>query len=298
MQDEITTAVTLAIGPAIIDAEQHRASRKKPESMGAWDACMRGMWHLDRQEPDENAKARGLFERAIELDPNLSAAYQGLVYSYVDEIQTGAWKSRPMAEANLSAIDHAKILAILRPLAHRAIALDPSDANAHAALGWVLRIEGDLEGALDRAEQALALNGNCADACRLKGMSLVFLGQHREGCEILLAHLRLNPRDPGNWRAFHMIAMGRYLLGDYAGAVAAERRAMQENPNQSLSYRWLVAALAQLGRITEARDVERDLSSMVSPAWLDQHWGLRWPWMREEDHARLLDGLHKAGWQG
>ena len=74
---------------------------------------------------------------------------------------------------------------------------------------------------------------------------------------------------------------------------------MQENPNQSLSYRWLVAALAQLGRITEARDVKRDLSSMVSPAWLDQHWGLRWPWMRrEEDHARLLDGLHKAGWQG
>ena len=73
---------------------------------------------------------------------------------------------------------------------------------------------------------------------------------------------------------------------------------MHENPNQTLSYSWLVAALAQLGRITEARDVERELSSTVSPEWLDQRWGLRWPWMREEDHARLLDGLRNAGWQG
>jgi tetratricopeptide (TPR) repeat protein len=163
---------------------------------------MRGLWHLARQEPAENTKARGLFQRAIELDPNLSPAYQGVVYSYIDEIRA------------FGTIDHAEILATVRPLAHRAVALDPSDANAHAALGWVFETEGDHEAALDRAEQALALNANCADAYRLKGVSLVFSGQHHDGCQVLLTHLRLNPRDPGNWRAFHMIAMGRYLLGN------------------------------------------------------------------------------------
>ncbi len=50
VQDEITTAVTLAIGPAISDAEQQRASRKQPESLGAWDAYTRGLWHLARVE--------------------------------------------------------------------------------------------------------------------------------------------------------------------------------------------------------------------------------------------------------
>jgi tetratricopeptide (TPR) repeat protein len=161
----------------------------------------------------------------------------------------------------------------------------------------VLRTEGDHEGALDRAEQALALNANCADAYRLKGLSLVFSGRHRDGCEILLTHLRLNPHDPGNWRTFHMIAMGCYLLGDYAGAVEADRRAMHENPNQYLSYRWLAAALAQLGRITEAQEVMHDAIAKFSPEWFEYQWGRKWPWMRDEDHARLLDGLRKAGWQ-
>jgi hypothetical protein len=34
---------------------------------------------------------------------------------------------------------------------------------------------------------------------------------------------------------------------------------------------------------------------MGSAAWLDQE---RLPLMREVDHARLLDGLRKGGWQG
>jgi hypothetical protein len=73
---------------------------------------------------------------------------------------------------------------------------------------------------------------------------------------------------------------------------------MHENPNQTLSYRWLVAALAQLGRIAEVQNVMHNVTSKFSPEWFDLYWGRRWPWMREEDHARLLDGLRKAGWQG
>jgi adenylate cyclase len=286
VQDEITTAVVLAIGPAIIDAEQQRAGRKRPESLGAWDAYMRGTWHLARQDPAEIEKARSLFKRAIELDHNLSQAYQGLVYSCVEEILV--FHTRDLVETRTT----------VEPLAHRAVALDPSDANAHAALGWVLETEGDHEAALNRTERALALNVNCADAYRLKGMSLVFSGQHRDGCQTLLTHLRLNPRDPGNWRAFHLIAVGCYMLGDYAGAIDADRRAMHENPNQRLSYRWLVAALAQLGRIAEAQSLVRDVTSRFSPEWFDQEWVSRPPWMREEEHGRLLDGLRKDGWQG
>ena len=38
MQDEITEAVTIAITPAIADAERQRAMRKPPESLDAWGA--------------------------------------------------------------------------------------------------------------------------------------------------------------------------------------------------------------------------------------------------------------------
>jgi adenylate cyclase len=284
VQDEITTAVALAIGPAVVDAEQQRARRKTPDNLGAWDSYMRGLWHLARLDTAENDQARRLFERAVELDPNLSQAYQGLAYSYLDEIRV--FGTRSWAETRI----------IAEPLARRAVALDPNDASAHAVLGWVLETVGDHEAALDRAKRALELNANCADAYRLKGLSLVFSGRHHDGCQTLLTHLRLNPRDPANWRAFRAIAMARYLLGDYAGAVEADRRAMQENLNQRISHRWLVAALGQLGRITEAQNVVSDLLSTVPPGWFEQRWGRRPPWMREEDHARLLEGLRKVGW--
>jgi adenylate cyclase len=38
VQDEITEAVTVAIAPAIADAELQRAMRKPPGSLGAWGA--------------------------------------------------------------------------------------------------------------------------------------------------------------------------------------------------------------------------------------------------------------------
>ena len=49
MQDEITRAVVMAIGPRIADAEQRAHLRKPPESLGAWEAYQRGLWH-DGQE--------------------------------------------------------------------------------------------------------------------------------------------------------------------------------------------------------------------------------------------------------
>ena len=46
VQDEITLAVTRAIGPAVADAEQRRALRKPPGNLGAWESYQRGLWHL------------------------------------------------------------------------------------------------------------------------------------------------------------------------------------------------------------------------------------------------------------
>src|SRR5262249_399204 len=48
VQDEITEAVTIAIAPAIADAERQRAMRRPPGSLDAWGAYQRGLWHLSR----------------------------------------------------------------------------------------------------------------------------------------------------------------------------------------------------------------------------------------------------------
>ncbi len=69
LQDEITEAVTIALVPAIADAEQHRALRKPPGSLDAWAAYQRGLWHLSKASAEDNALAEKFFQRAIDLDP-------------------------------------------------------------------------------------------------------------------------------------------------------------------------------------------------------------------------------------
>ena len=58
VQDEITGSVANAIEPAMAQAEQQRVSRKLPDSLDAWEAYHRGLWHFLKQEPGENDQAR------------------------------------------------------------------------------------------------------------------------------------------------------------------------------------------------------------------------------------------------
>ena len=82
VQDEITLSVARAIRPAVADAEQRRALRKPPKSLGAWEAYQRGLWHKSQMRPEDATSARSYFNRALELDPTLAAAHTGLSRLY------------------------------------------------------------------------------------------------------------------------------------------------------------------------------------------------------------------------
>ena len=83
VQDEITNGRSpAAIGPAIDNAEQQRAIRKPPQSLDAWEAYQRGMWHICLHNDAENQTARTYLRKAIELDPTFGPAYRALSRTY------------------------------------------------------------------------------------------------------------------------------------------------------------------------------------------------------------------------
>ena len=131
VQDEITLAVTRAIGPAVADAEQRRALRKPPESLGAWEAYQRGLWHLSQRRLEDVPLARSFFNRALELDPTLAAAHTGLA-SAVSILKSGLFAKRPLAEALRLSGDEAQ----------KALELDPTDAEAHAYQAFAVALQG------------------------------------------------------------------------------------------------------------------------------------------------------------
>src|SRR4029079_2086513 len=91
--------------------------------------------------------------------------------------------------------------------------------------------------------------------------------------------------------------MSHYFQREYEAAAEMARRAIRDHPELTSPYRWLAAALGQLGRTNEARDALRRAIE-VSPESFDFYAYSRPPWFRPEDHQHMLDGLLKAGWQG
>jgi adenylate cyclase len=285
VQDEITHALTTALTPAIADAELRRAIRKPPESLDAWAAYQRGLWHLSKANSEDDTIAQNFFRQAIDLDPTFAPGYSALALA---QLQAAAiYQKLSLAEAQSSA----------EALARRAVSLDGADAEARSCLGWALQARGELDGALVEIERALAMSPNLAVAHWQRGATLIFSGQPMKGLDALETCIRLDPRDPFMAVRLLHIACGLYFAREYEGVIEAAKRLIRSYPDFPMIYRWPAAALGQLGRAAEAREwLEKAISA--APAAFKMYVHNRVPWFRPEDHAHLVEGLRKAGWEG
>ncbi len=286
VQDEITHAVSTAIAPAVADAERHRAVRRRPDKHDCWSAYQRGQWHLSRATPEDNKAAQQCFAEAIAIDANFSGGHAGLALAQMQE--SGLFATRPVAEARIS----------IKVLALRAVASDEGDAEAHACLSWAFNFDGDYEGALAEARRALAISPNLASAHRALGTTLIFAGEPTQGLLALQTSIRLDPRDPLLPWHLNRVTIAHYFARDYGAAVDTARRLIRLYPDFPLIYRWLAAALGQIGRVEEARCALDKAMTIRGGGSFDMYVRERVPWHRSEDYEHMLDGLRKAGWRG
>jgi adenylate cyclase len=285
LQDEITQAVAIAIAPAIAEAERKRAMRRPPGSIDAWAAYQRGLWHFSKSTADDNALAQRYFQQAIDLDPTFAGSYTGLALAYYRA--AGVFGTRSLSETeNLT-----------ETLVRRAVALDGNDAEARIYFGKELMRHGDYAGALTEIEGALATSPNLAEAHGALGAVLTRSGHPREGRPALEKCIKLDPRSPNMHLHLLEITISYYLSREYDATIEAAKRGIRSYPDHSNQYRWLAAALGQAGRIEEAKEMLAKAVAMA-PASFDMFVRRRVPWHRPEDHAHMLEGLRKAGWEG
>jgi adenylate cyclase len=284
-QDEIARTVTTSIGSAVADAEMYRAVHRSPETLDAWELYQQGMWHLAKLTEAENEAACRLFQRAVELNPIFATAHVGLTYTYI--WAGGLYMNVPVAEAYRLASIHAC----------KAVELDPDDADALAVLAWTQMGLGEMNDVVEIARRALSINPYCARAHVILGLGLIFNGRTAEGREAIATFERLSPRDPSVAIARRQIVVSYYFDREYERCVETARRLLSANPALPLNYRWMAAALGQLGRTREAR-AALEKSIAVSPREYDVYVRHRIPWMRPEDYEHMLDGMRKAGWDG
>jgi adenylate cyclase len=284
VQDEITEAVAIAVAPAIATAERQRAMRKAPGSLDVWGAYQRGLWHFSKATLEDNELAENYFQRAIDLDPGFAGGYGGLAWAQIRA--TTAFQTRELSEAQRSAETHAR----------QAVALDETDAEARSCLGQALLRRGEYQGALAEAERAVAISPNLSSAHELRGATLYLSGRFEEGLAALRTAIRLDPLSPGGAQRSVQVATALYFSRQYEAAAEAARQTIRSYPDFPFPYRWLAAALGQIGQIDEAKQaLEKAIA--VAPASFDMFVRNRVPWMRSEDYAHMVEGMRKAGWR-
>jgi TolB-like protein len=286
MQDEIVSRLAGTLNAQLVAAEARRAEQAPtPDSM---DLYFQGMARLNKGlTPDNVARARSFFDRALAADPD-----------NVDAL-IGSAAADARAGANSFVTDPMTAFATAESKLTRALSSVPDHARAHMYLGLVdIWTKRAAEG-IANCEHALALDRNLAHAHSLIGLGEIYIGRAEETEAHIGEALRLSPRDAMAYIWMHIAGMAKNHLCLYEQAVAWSRRAIEANRNYPTANFFLGVALAELGRLDEARSAVK-AGVALNPAFTISRVRAAWT-ARSDDPTflagfeRILEGMRKAG---
>jgi len=239
MQDEIVARLAAALNTELVAAEARRAERTaNPNSM---DFYFQGTaWVNKGMTPDNMARARIFFDRALSSDPDNIDALLGS--ARVDLV----------AGALLFVTDPEAALVAAEAKATKTLSAVPDHARGHLVLGMVYMLTKRAAQGIAGCEHALALDRNLALAHSNIGLGKIYIGRAEETEAHIDAALRLSPRDTLAYVWMNFAGLAKNYLGLHDEAVQWSRRAIEANRNYPFPYFNLCVALARLGRPDEA----------------------------------------------
>jgi TolB-like protein/Tfp pilus assembly protein PilF len=189
VQDEISTAIVGALKEHLglqVEAAPRVVAAANTE---AHDAYLRGRYLVAQRTRATINNAVREFEKAISLDSDYALAHAELAIASL--LQTQWSGDLTVTEATARAAPHAE----------RAMDLDPTLAEAHAAIGLFLEFQRSPRDALTHYEHAIRINPNYAIVYTWMGSVLnEWFGRYAEAFLMLERALRLDPLSiPGKY---------------------------------------------------------------------------------------------------
>jgi adenylate cyclase len=284
LQDEIVSAIAGAIEPEILKFERERIAERPQHSEDAYEFYQHGMWHHYRHTKPDNIQAQDFFRRALVIDSDYPQARAALAIAVCNAAYLG-WAENP--ERNYEEAFE---------LAQRAVNLDARYPNARFALGLVCMWTSRSDRAIAAFGEAIKLNPSFAAAHVLLGQMYLYSGRPDQAIALAEKGIRLSPNDPRLFIWLPALAGAHYQLRNYAEAVNFGRRSWTLNRNWPGGLRYVVAGLAQLGRIEEAAAALAELK-LLNPSLAFVEGNLRRLFNDPDAVAHILDGLRKAGFE-
>ncbi|QKC87707.1 transcriptional regulator [Mesorhizobium sp. NZP2234] len=238
--DDIGDSIVSSISAEIETVERNRAMLKAPNSLNAWEAYHRGLWHMYRFTQAENEQARQFFDKALQLDPTFARAYAGLSFTHwQNAFQRWGDRDRESALAYESA--------------GHSLLVDDHNPAAHWAMGRALWLRGEQDGSLSELGRAVDLSPNFA----LGHYALSFVhsqsGDPRAAISSSDHSRHLSPFDPLLFGMLGSRAMSHVRLGQFEEAADWALKAAARPNAHTIILAIAAHCLALAGRLDEAR---------------------------------------------
>jgi class 3 adenylate cyclase/tetratricopeptide (TPR) repeat protein len=280
LQDDVAAMAASALSEAVT-AEYAAAIEGQPDDeLDAYETFVRCMRHLHAVNPEDNAIARRLAERALELAPGHQFPELARVWTYCIELAVGWRPSRP------DALEHA--LASAR----KALRRHPRSAEAHRLASRLHALAGDHDAALAHAARAVELNPYHTDMIMHHGITLARCGDIARGLPLLERAVSVNPYAPSYHRAF--LALACFVAERPEHGLAA-LRGLEDDVGPARAAR--IANLVALGRREEAAALAQE-EIAAAPDFSVARTVAAFSFRDEGVRARLAEALRGAGLPG
>jgi len=221
LQDEVARAIAEEIEIRVTPQEEARLSGSPAVSPEAFRFYLQARYHSYKRTLPGFEKSIQLFQQALALDPNYASAYAGLAETYgLLPFYGGASSKESFPKAKAAAL--------------KAVELDGSLAEAHAALGFVL-FYGDWDWAAAERElkRAIELKPSYVTSHHWYAEYLSAMGRQDEAIAEIKRAQELDPLSP---LLFAIGAEVCVLARRYDEVIEQSQKALELDSNYALAH--------------------------------------------------------------
>ena len=239
LQGEVARTIAGEIGVRLTEQERLRLADKKTVNPEAYEAYLKGQYHLFRRTAADAQKSLEYFQQAVQRQPDYALAYASIAQAY----ETAAGSAQG-ALSPREAFPSAKAAAL------RAVELDPTLGEPYASLAWSSFVfDRDWKTAESQFQRALKLNANFSIAHENYAIFLVRMGRFDEAVREMK---RAQELDPASLGVNTMMGIALSLARRDDEAIPWFRRVLDMDPNFLRAHFGLGQSLIHKKRYDEA----------------------------------------------
>src|SRR6184192_2852697 len=251
VEDEISHAIMRALQVHLVTGDSLTLLRRPTHDVEAYELYLKGRYFYNEGGFGPVQQALAYFQQALAHDSNYALAYAGIADAY----QSLTWSTYLLPRQGMPKT---------RAAALKALALEPTLAEAHASLGDQLCFyDWDAPAAERELRRAIELNPSLANAHFFYSHCLA---SHGRLDEALAEARRAHELDPLNAQVATALPWALYAARRYDEAIAVQRKSLDLDPDFAWGHMILALALTAKGRYAEALAAARKMAALAGDA--------------------------------